>query len=65
MEFEEFSRQFRLRTMQRMKEFEKALAQAQERVETAAAPSRETRTARKQMDPPPRRGRVRGVLRRE
>lgn len=67
MEFEEFSRQFRQRTTQRMIEFEKALAQAQQRVEKAVTPP----TAVPPPPPPqsrPRtgsgRGRVQGLLRR-
>ncbi len=35
MEFEEFARQFRERTAQRMVDFEKALARAQHRMERA------------------------------
>lgn len=68
MEFEEFSRQFRQRTTQRMIEFEKALAQAQKRVEKAVTPP----PAGSPQTPPPAqqrprpgsaRGRVQGLLR--
>ncbi|AJK68052.1 MAG: hypothetical protein GX570_03985 [Corynebacterium marinum] len=76
MEFEEFSRQFRQRTTQRMVEFEKALAQAQQRVEKAVTPptaplaQRETRASPATPDgvqqrprPGTARGRVQGLLR--
>lgn len=79
MEFEEFSRQFRQRTTQRMVEFEKALAQAQQRVEKAVTPptsptaplaQRETRATPATPDavqqrprPGTARGRVQGLLR--
>lgn len=72
MEFEEFSRQFRARTTQRMIEFEKALAKAQERVEKSTAePTPRTRSAASAHAsvghvPTPRsgaRGQVQGVLR--
>lgn len=71
MEFEEFARQFRQRTTQRMREFEKALAEAQGRVETsvqqhARRPS-PARPVPEQRQTPPRpgsaRGRVQGLLR--
>ncbi|RNE49061.1 hypothetical protein C5L39_06000 [Corynebacterium alimapuense] len=62
MEFEEFSRQFRKRTTQRMLEFEKALAKAQERVErTATAPRPNAARSQPQRGQP--RGRVQSVLR--
>ena len=73
MEFEEFSRQFRARTPQRMIEFEKALAKAQERVEkSTAAPTPRTRSTTPAQAPgghtpalrPGARGQVQGVLRR-
>ena len=67
MEFEEFSRQFRQRTTQRMIEFEKALAQAQQRVEKAAAPPTASpgpvAPARRSPPPGSARGRVQGLLR--
>ncbi|AJE32267.1 hypothetical protein B842_02070 [Corynebacterium humireducens NBRC 106098 = DSM 45392] len=44
MEFEEFAKQFRQRTTQRMMEFEKALAAAQQRVEHAVAAPAPRRT---------------------
>lgn len=64
MDFEEFSRQFQERTAQRMVEFEKALAQAQKRVEKSVetpkpAATNYHNTPRK----PAARGRVQGVLR--
>lgn len=68
MEFEEFSRQFRQRTTQRMMEFERALAQAQQRVEKAVTPPTATppQAAQKPPRPQPKtgRGRVQGLLRR-
>lgn len=78
MEFEEFARQFRQRTTQRMMEFEKALAAAQERVEKSVAapqpgnPPRPRAHSHSQPPPPPqppsRRqragGQVQGLLRR-
>lgn len=58
MEFEEFARQFRQRTTQRMMEFEKALAEAQGRVEKTTRPQQPV--ARR---PVSARGRVQGLLR--
>ncbi|HHU68024.1 hypothetical protein [Corynebacterium sp.] len=73
MEFEEFAKQFRQRTTQRMMEFEKALAAAQQRVENAVAappPRRAVQpTQSAQSLPPtparrgPARGQVKGLLR--
>lgn len=71
MEFEEFSRQFRQRTTRRMIEFEKALAQAQARVEKAVTSPPPTSqphaepSASTQQRPRPgaARGRVQGLLR--
>ncbi|QGU03789.1 hypothetical protein CETAM_02545 [Corynebacterium comes] len=60
MEFEEFSRQFRQRTTQRMIEFEKALAQSQQRVEKAVTPPAPTPQRPR---PGSARGRVQGLLR--
>ncbi|WP_241228291.1 hypothetical protein [Corynebacterium hylobatis] len=65
MEFEEFSRQFRQRTTQRMVEFEKALAQAQQRVEKAVTPQPAAPPPlQPRSRPGPARGRVQGLLRR-
>lgn len=76
MEFEEFAKQFRQRTTQRMTEFEKALAQAQTRVEKAVQeppPPRRSTPGPQPTQPPPyttkqprpasSRGRVQGLLR--
>ncbi len=77
MEFEQFAKQFRQRTTQRMMEFEQALAAAQQRVEkSVAAPRRAPQvsptpqsTQAGQTQPPPvsrrspARGQVRGLLR--
>ncbi|GAB3649732.1 hypothetical protein GCM10027595_23680 [Corynebacterium nasicanis] len=65
MEFEEFARQFRQRTTQRMMEFEKALAEAQGRVEKSVRPP--SPPAQRQTPPRPAsaRGRVQGLLRKE
>lgn len=74
MEFEEFAKQFRQRTTQRMMEFEKALAAAQQRVENAVAspaprkpaqPAQTaptTPTAQTKQPPPTRRGPARGQV---
>lgn len=69
MEFEEFSRQFRQRTTQRMVDFEKALAQAQARVEKTAQGPKAPLPRETQHNTPgirPRshtKGKVQGVLR--
>lgn len=76
MEFEEFAKQFRQRTTQRMMEFEKALAAAQQRVEHAVAAPAPRRTPQAppapqtpQAEQPlrarrgPARGQVQGLLR--
>ncbi|WP_034990529.1 hypothetical protein [Corynebacterium halotolerans] len=77
MEFEEFSRQFRERTAQRMLDFEAALARAQNRMERAT----QTEQSRARQRPPaagqpgpvvhrrprppgPGHGEVRGILKR-
>lgn len=79
MEFEEFAKQFRQRTTQRMREFEKALAQAQERVEKSVSTPgpAPTRAPQHQTQPTPHqphpaqsrrgaaRGQVQGLLRRQ
>lgn len=77
MEFEEFAKQFRQRTTQRMMEFEKALAAAQQRVENAVAspaphkpaqpaqpaqPTQTTPTTQTKQPPPTRRGPARGQV---
>ena len=53
MEFEEFAKQFRQRTTQRMMEFEKALAQAQERVEKSVSAPGSAPTRASQHQTPP------------
>lgn len=74
MEFEEFAKQFRQRTTQRMMEFEKALAAAQQRVENAVASpaprklaqptetAQTVPTAQTKQPPPTRRGPARGQV---
>ncbi|WJY62566.1 hypothetical protein CATRI_02305 [Corynebacterium atrinae] len=63
MDFEEFSRQFRERTAQRMVEFEKALARAQERVEKSVEAPKQVVKQHSTPRTPATRGRVQGVLR--
>ena len=73
MEFEEFARQFRARTAQRMLDFEAALARAQQRMEHATQPGGRTGTqpeqdilsvTRRRSRRTPGPGQVQGVLRR-
>lgn len=73
MEFEEFARQFRARTAQRMLDFEAALARAQQRMERATGPGGHASTQAGQEKIPetsrrsrhaPGPGQVQGVLRR-
>ncbi|MDO5670777.1 MAG: hypothetical protein Q4G50_12355 [Corynebacterium sp.] len=68
MEFEEFARQFRQRTTQRMMEFEKALAEAQGRVEKSVRPPTRQQQPTPTVAPAPARrasgrGQVQGLLR--